>query len=359
MLSFECAVMNGENEIIFPVWDHDSIYRLNLGNGESSCLEGYISERIYNGPKYGSICKYKNSLLIFAPSCSECVYIYDLENNQGRYIQLKPNKEKQDNFFESFVYGNYAYLLPGRYGAVVKINLITDEVIYYEEIIDEVKKLRKDKGYYFRHGCAVVGNCAYAPCHRTGTVVRINLINDEFELIDIDNDRYRFTSMCANDNEVYVLDVTGKLIRISSGVGESQEVFSPGYVTEVKAPYLDVLSCGNSIVELPRQMNYIHILNKSDGIYHDKKLYCGKMQCFGATTSAKYVYAYSYEYKQVFQISPEKGEIVKKFVIKPAKDENMKFELRHYSHQNDLFVERDDKSLKEYIDYLLLYELVN
>lgn len=354
MLSFECAVMNGENEIIFPVWDYDMIYRLNLNNGESRCLEGYVPEGVFNGPKYGAVCKYKNSLLIFAPSYSERVYIYDLGNNHGRYIELTTNKEKQYLFFDSFVYGDFVYLLPGRYGAIVKINLITDEVIYYEEIIDEVKKLREDKGLYFRHGCAVVGNYAYAPCHRTGTVVRINLTDDEFEMININNDRYKFTSMCVNDNEVFALDVTGRLIRINFDEGEAQEVFSPEYMTEREAPYLDVCSCGNSIVELPRQMEFIHILNKSDEIYYDEKLYCGRIRCFGATTSGKYVYAYSYEYKQVFQISPERGEIVKKFALKPAKDEKMEFELRHYSHQSDLFVERDYKSLNGYIDHLLI-----
>lgn len=353
-LSFGCAIMNGENEMIFPIKEYDMIYRFNTVDGESRCLEGYVPEGVFAGAKYGSICKCQDRYLILAPSFSNRVYIHDMYENEGRYITLRDCKVNSELFMDSCVYGDCVYLLPRRYDAIVKINLLTNQVSYYDEMIKEMKNKVNYKMYFWR-GSVTAGDYLYAPFYRTNVILKMNLKDDSYSLVKSGDDTDQFVYMCNTDNNLFVMSYDGKI----SFYDIDRDIFitryTPGDVMENgDFVYTSLCAYKNYIAEFSCCYNRINILSTAGNNIHFVKSICSEdSQWFSPIASTKYIYAYAHKEKVLYKIDVEEARVVDKINIPTDKNEKIDFKVKHLCNQYDAYIERDNTSINKYIDFLL------
>ena len=353
-LSFGCAIMNGENEMIFPIKEYDMIYRFNTVNGECRCLEGYVPEGGFTGAKYGSICKCQDRYLILAPSFSNRVYIHDMYENEGRYITLRDCKVNSELFMDSCVYGDCVYLLPRGYDAIVKIDLLTNQVVYYDEMIKEMKDKVKHKMYFWR-GSVTAGDYLYAPFYRTNVILKMNLKDDTYCLVKSDDETDQFVCMCSVSDNIYVMSSDGKISVFDLERGVFNTGFTPDdSVRTSDVAYASLCTCKDFIAEFSCCNSKINILSTSGReINYVNSINNRESQWFSPVASSEYVYAFAHGEKVLYKIDIEKAQVIEKIKVSGDKNENIDFKSKYFDNQNDTYFERDGASVNKFIDFLV------
>lgn len=347
-LSFECAIRSDKDTIIFPAWDYDMIYTFDLNSGKCKCLEGYLPEKVFNGPKYGAICECKRRFIILAPLFSGRVYIHDLKEHHGTYIDLKSNVKMENWFFESFVYENYVYMLPGNYDAIVKINLLTNETIYYRDIVSDIRE-KGNSEICFRHGYALYNNYAFVPCFMSDAILKINLRNDEFKIIS--TRKHNLLMMRGIEKYAYALASDGNVLKINLSNDEINVISKLNIDNTCLLPYSELAICKDKIVIFPWKGDKIYILSLRGGYQWDE-IRVGNLQCLCSISDLSNVFAYSYNKRKMLQINIETSKVEKFYPIYDDEKTNIDFKVRHSYFNNNILYERNANSISEYIKFI-------
>lgn len=127
-----------------------TLFRIDLNTGEISIEADLPIHSQCEIDQYSAIEYYKGNLII-APKNGIWILVYNV--NSKEITQIKFNLDKFDDanrynlFTKIHIVNNIAYFVPGRYNAILKLNLDTYEIGYleswYEKLIDDVIDIRK------------------------------------------------------------------------------------------------------------------------------------------------------------------------------------------------------------------------
>lgn len=350
-ISFECAVFcENEKKMIFPAWEHDMVYVMDLESKACERLNGYVSEGVFTGPKYGAIGKYKENILIFAPLFSKRVYVHDREKNSGIYLDLKGKTDQGDLFFDILVHGDYAYLLPGKYDAIVKINMTDYTVEYFSDIVQEVAKENKD-GFFFRHGFVECNGKAFAACLRQNRLLQINLENEDMKLLECVEIGKSFTSVCSIKDDLYVLEDKGNIYRYDACTDFWALVYEAG---ECRNQFCEIVGYGNRLIALPLGDSKYLVLEKGTSGYVGTEYSRPEMIFFCAKLyDGRMIYSYDYANRKMKCISMEDGSILSDEPLNDGGYETEEDFLLKCSHwrYGQLLYENGKQSLEYFIKY--------
>ena len=99
---------------------------------------------------------HKKSLFL-TPRGAHNIYIYHINTNKFEMVRLKKPKVCKDNsyiewlkFSSSAIVGNSIYFIPRTYPAIVEMNILTYELIYYEQWLNELKgKIFENEAFFW------------------------------------------------------------------------------------------------------------------------------------------------------------------------------------------------------------------
>lgn len=353
VISLETAVLENNN-LIFPAWDYDMIYSYNIGSHQLNRIEGYNCEGTYEGPKYGSIRKYKNKLICI-PLYSEAVVVFDIDDKKSNKIKLELNNKKRDLFFESLIYNDKIYLFPGESECIVEIDLNIYKAEYYSISRSIIDKLANTNGSLVRHGLSLREDNVFLACLNTNKLLKFNLNSKKFDFIEI-NEAENLTSVCdgRNTNEIFVLTSGGAIYSVDISKN-STNIILEGTESNKALGYTEFqyLPHSNVIVILPFEEKNIIMFNL---LTKETKTIPCDGYVFWSDQCEKNVYSYVFSEKKMIKIDTINMEIVEKFEINDNDIEFSKREniiLRHSSFNKNIYKEKEEDSLRQYIDYLL------
>ena len=126
-ISFIDIALNG-NSAYFFFFYYNALFEVNIKKEQFALKKIFKTTGISDS--HAAIAAW-NSKIIIAPRCDDKVVIYDVEKDTYEFIifEFKDNVSEKEFLFNSIeIYGNFAYLIPGRYPGIIKINLITKEM---------------------------------------------------------------------------------------------------------------------------------------------------------------------------------------------------------------------------------------
>lgn len=132
---------------------------------------------------YSSIQKNGNKIILI-PWCAKDIVIYDLMAEKSKKIYLNESDIKY-KFWDAFSYGENVFLLGYFYPAIIKINMVSLEMVYltdWKKIIESRKSGRVDG--FFIHG-EVVNNDAWISCGVTNLMIKLDLKEMIFQYYEI------------------------------------------------------------------------------------------------------------------------------------------------------------------------------
>lgn len=305
----------------------NKLYKIDINTGEVEYI--YSFSKLEEKPRQiFKILEY-NGKLILLPGYSKYIITYDVNSNEEKYYKYQciDNLESFYRFGTFIIREDSLFLFPGCMKYILKINLenmhleyLYEPIKYYESIYDKKQNIIcSDRG-------VSKDNKIYVPCYAENAVICLNIDNNLFEIIQIkggQNEKKGFRDIIVCDNEIFLLDFSGNLLKWDFNLkesivlmksagriyrcmekheniiwlipGDDKEIcfydLKKGIIQEINYPlehkfviysskggitFNDINRNGNEVYITPRCNNMILILNLDKMILKGKKLFLGR-----------------------------------------------------------------------------------
>lgn len=185
--------------LIFPAFSCSRIGVYNFKTHKTKYLKIKLQENI--GVSYFlGMTRFGNSSILFTPNYNNEVLIYNAETDEYKFIYIDEKYMQSVNlFFETFAKGDYVYLIPGTYRSIVRYNIHTQELEYFDEWVEELEKtVGHPVTIFFRYGHAEVGDKVYLGTYESNVLVEIDTNTMEIKIRCVKNCRSSINAICSD-----------------------------------------------------------------------------------------------------------------------------------------------------------------
>lgn len=159
-----------------------------------------------------------NGMIVFAPWTAENIACYDINNDEMEYISLKSlpsinNCKSIVKFMDIFSYEDNVYLVGCYYPAIVKLNIKTKKIGYLIEVVENIRGAisKDDNRGLFSKGHFILNGYVYLPIAYMPAILKLSLIDNIYEIIQLDCSLDGIGGMTIDDNNEVWLVGRGKV----------------------------------------------------------------------------------------------------------------------------------------------------
>lgn len=212
-LTFEDAYYDS-GYIYFFAYEVNGIFRINLPDNS---MEFLVSIKEYGKERrrlFGSVvCIDKK--LYFAPLSADDILIYDMVENDYRLISIDKEDYKGTDakFYALCQYQNSLFFFPTHYPAILKLDLLSGNIMYYKNWLGLLPDYYKNGMDYFRQSVCLRGELIIAPLCYSDDILLFDLKNNKEELVHIATERdkeYGFSGIRSDVDGYWLSSLTGK-----------------------------------------------------------------------------------------------------------------------------------------------------
>ncbi len=213
--------------------------------------------------QYGFIAKWKD-ILILAPRAAEKIMMYHIKKCSFTEVKLDTERMGERDIFNLFsgvhIFDDSAYLIPGRFPAIVRLDLHTFEIEYFDLWHEELKS--KLKGYDERKVIFARCNCVLKdklllPCWQGNIVMEFQFGTGEIRFIEFLKIYDELSGMYIKDGEMFLAVKSSHMIfrcDLDGNVLEQialQELGETGisFLTDYDGKAIAIPICGDQIVQ--------------------------------------------------------------------------------------------------------------
>lgn len=172
--------------------NYNGLFEADIELGTLRFIKGLPGDIPGRGALYSGIAKF-GDIFIIAPLNADSVLIYNEKTDDLHSIKLEKcehiEAEKYNIFTQIILQDSVAYLIPGRYPAIVKIDLDTLEVTYLQEWFYDLQKLSEHldlKNILFSSGLTYDSGMYELICRTEPYVFRISFEDGNYEFVPVD-----------------------------------------------------------------------------------------------------------------------------------------------------------------------------
>lgn len=163
-----------EGNTIWFVSVYSWLFKLDIETGKIEKVCKLSDKTMHH---YGDVIKVDNRIFIGPLHAQNfCV----IEDNVLRKIPLKELNDRPDSFVKMVRYQKYLYLIPGRYPALVRYNMETEELTYYFDCLKEFTGA--EDGIKFQQGVCIRGRYLYMASAFDNRVLVFNMDSGKYKI---------------------------------------------------------------------------------------------------------------------------------------------------------------------------------
>ena len=206
----------GGDEFFFCSLQSNGLYKYNRGN-ENAILVSHVPVKNVCGFRYAlfsTVVPYRDKLYCI-PTMAERLMIYDKNSGQWDSVILS-DKYMADNkllFGDVYVMGEYIWMLPLGYSAVVRMNLLTLEILYISGWNKEMLSYVKKPMFQYYSGMAVFNESLYFVANQSQHIVEINMQTLKSRVYEIAGMDRGFISIAFDGGDLWLTGNGGSLLR--------------------------------------------------------------------------------------------------------------------------------------------------
>ncbi len=180
-IGIEGSCVDG-NYLWFSLDQVNGLCKMNLDTYEIEYVSMIPGEKAQMKFLFSDIKKYRD-YLVLTPMNAKAVIIYNTKTEEFKRIPLTTNfirnevkYEGWSGFFSSVILGDYIYMIPYKFPAILSINLITFRCDYYDSFMNDIIQEYDENKEFFREDIAVVDteDSAYAVSLQYGGIFQID-----------------------------------------------------------------------------------------------------------------------------------------------------------------------------------------
>lgn len=301
-----------KNELWFCNVNYNMLFRLDMNSRKlEAIVELTDVEKFGAAEEYSALAYYQNKLII-APKNAKDIILYDIAQNEISRIlfELPENKAICSNYFRHVeVYRNAAYLFPGTYPSILKLDLDTYKISYIDEWYHTWKKQltyqETDKAMFLNFH--MHGTDCYMPCRRVGLEMRFNLQTEMCEMKQLGDFSMHLTDALHAEETVWYSHMDGnEIYQIVDGIEHCYTCsdcnchLEGGYhLTDVGENIYAIPRIGNAVLQVNKKTKNINILQETVGqpkeYMKDFTIYKTKYICHKRYSHSKMIFFSNYE----------------------------------------------------------------
>jgi hypothetical protein len=199
--TFENVCMVGDN-IYFFSYEVNALFMIDMA--ANSCEYIGSLKKYDNKIRLFGDLVYANGKLILVPTSADDFVIYNLEEKTEKYIPIRECIREyytECKFFAAIPLGADIYFIGCHYPAIVKLNLITEEVTYYTDWLEEIGE--KEQAF-FRHDYCIENDTILLACSWTNKVMAFDVKNEKCSFFEVGSKERKYAGI-TYDGEYYWL----------------------------------------------------------------------------------------------------------------------------------------------------------
>lgn len=213
------------DRLYFIAKDFNLICSLNMQTFDVETV-GIVPESVSIKTDYmGCVTAYNGELYIGSADDRK-VWIFNLkykkwtEINRKKYFHIGSG-----GMLQSFVYGDYIYMVGSTYPAIMKIHSCTKNVVYIEKPF--VEKGTDLKDAYFRAQHMIDGSELLIPCCFDNTVLRFDLNTESYQWEKVGGEKNGYSGICYDGENYYLSPRHNTPIVVWNRKKETKEIKLP------------------------------------------------------------------------------------------------------------------------------------
>lgn len=176
-IEIEDAVLDGDR-IWFSAQNFNSLFFMDIHTKEAKFVGKFPNEP-YSGKRLYASMKLVKKKIYFIPFCAKSIAVYDIEKGEFSNIQIDETLIKCKLNVPLFMgveeYKNYLFILPVFSKAIIRLNLLNDELQYVQDwSIQAQKYIFNSNDGYFRRQSVINGNKLIVPFCNANAVLELN-----------------------------------------------------------------------------------------------------------------------------------------------------------------------------------------
>lgn len=172
-MEFEAIAEINDRIAVGVLFNSNGLFEINLLTGKCTYIMMVQGELIDQRRLYTSACLVEDKVY-FIPYAAKEIAVYDLNKKEIKKVKYNKldsqpgNYKRKCNFSCHVRYGQYIYMIPCTYPAIVRINTEDDSIEYFDSWNNNIE-------YMFRKGVMVEEDDFYIPSVINNVVLRFNM----------------------------------------------------------------------------------------------------------------------------------------------------------------------------------------
>lgn len=151
--------------------------------------------------------------LYFIPSNGKYITVVNKQSGHMKYFEIRQGNVKL-KFCSAYIKGEQLWVFPNRYNAIVKINLITEEIEYFEEWYHELKqKIGSicDIGF---EGKEIVDETVWLTCPHTNIILSFDLNTQNYMIHNVGAVGNRYSDLLYDGKQFWIINTNKQCITL-------------------------------------------------------------------------------------------------------------------------------------------------
>ncbi|MCQ2498092.1 MAG: hypothetical protein MJ133_03835 [Lachnospiraceae bacterium] len=298
-------------KIIFPAFNHNALYEMSLENREITMLARIPGSNFFQHRTFFAIEKYKSKFFLI-PFWGTKIWIYDRETCELTNIKIAPEIDfdtdainlKPGKFARSFVNGQYMYIFPHFYPALVIIDMETLEVTYDTDVVENLCKIRQNDDALIT-GVNQYENHVYCSIGNSNSVLVYNLNNHSHYILPIPFSGIGFNGIGVTEDRIILTPRRhGAVAMYDRKKKECTEIYDyPSDYNCANIPFQSIVKISSGYLLIPTNSNFFMILKDEGNIICLREESIGLQGILDSRISYDRVMAYGVEGSKVWYIS--------------------------------------------------------
>lgn len=183
--------------------------RLNL-DSKILVLEKAISIKGVTEFSYGKTVYYDERLILI-PKNILTILIYDLKTKDIKQLEIKldylSDKKVANVFGSAFIHEKYVFLVPGRYHAIVRLDLNSLKINYYDGWYDDFRFfINNHNKVIFSSESIQIENDILLTFWQGNKIMKFHMDDGSYEVIEIGEQERAYSSICYDEKGYWIAD---------------------------------------------------------------------------------------------------------------------------------------------------------
>lgn len=266
-LIFDSMVDDGKF-LWFVSATYNALFKMDKNSWRLEFIGQFPNERLGVPQLYRGIAKCGDKLY-FAPFVAKEAVVFNI--SLGRFdkilfrnLEFRLKVTSSLMFYNAISYKHFVYFLPAYYPAIVRLDTINGELLYYSNWLNSIENAINNPQSAYFYSYSVNNNEIILPCANANAIILFNMDTEIFKTYILGEIKNRYVSACYDGIDYWLCSITGSIFRWNQADNILTEVVSGVDDVKSKRMFIEIFHLNGYIWAFPDKADLVIKIDISD-----------------------------------------------------------------------------------------------